>query len=374
MRQVGKVWRAQAYYGMLAGGRGRLSASAPTADEAIAALKAAHERAVLSVDRKLNKHSPLSDAVSIWLQESQMRVSPQSLVRYQSNAKRLLGAAGAVPLEKVDAGFVNDLLRAIVETNGLSAARVMRKTLSGVMKMAVGRGAISHNPVRDALYLPALEKSESALTPEQMRLLKTALREWGTNGRTRTDWKRLRDALDIMVGTSARVGEVLALRRCDVDLMRGMVTIAATIVDAGGVHRQDHAKRSRQHRNVPMGEAALSAIGRRMELVPEDPNALLFQTRAGNPVTVASVQKQMSAFANANPALWEELGIPRSQATTHLMRRSAATAVERGAGLELSSSLLGHSSEAITRRHYVTTRVDVPDEVRSYLDAFPKDE
>ena len=69
------------------------------------------------------------------------------------------------------------------------------------------------------------------------------------------------------MGTSARIGEVLALRRCDVDVTANppTVLIAGTITQtrAEGIRRKPAPKRTRQKRRIalPSFTAARCVVG-----------------------------------------------------------------------------------------------------------------
>ena len=58
---------------------------------------------------------------------------------------------------------------------------------------------------------------------------------------------QLEQIIEVMLGTSARIGEVLAIRKCDVDVTSSPATvrICGTIVSPAGkpTHRQPHPRR-----------------------------------------------------------------------------------------------------------------------------------
>lgn len=62
------------------------------------------------------------------------------------------------------------------------------------------------------------------------------------------------------------------------------------------------------------------------------------------------------------------LGIDVDEYTTHLYRRTAATLIERAAGITLASRLLGHANEQITRGSYVVTAEQVDPMTAEILD------
>ncbi|MDJ0348426.1 hypothetical protein [Cryobacterium sp. PH29-G1] len=71
--------------------------------------------------------------------------------------------------------------------------------------------------------------------------------------RPRSDGQ-VRDIFEVMRGSATRIGEVLALRQCDVDLDADppRVTISGTLVvqNKAGLHRQDYPKSHEPDRTV----------------------------------------------------------------------------------------------------------------------------
>jgi integrase len=84
----------------------------------------------------------------------------------------------------------------------------------------------------------------------------------------RPNYRILIDGMEIMLGTSIRVGECRGLRRCDVDMttMPPTLVVIGTIVStkAEGIHRKDTPKRSRQRRSIALPSVAAAAVRRRL--------------------------------------------------------------------------------------------------------------
>lgn len=127
-----------------------------------------------------------------------------------------------------------------------------------------------------------------------------------------------------------------------------------------GTYRQNPTK-SKKSFHVPLSGVAREVFIRRQHLARTNELGALFPSRTGTWTAVDRIEKAMTAFRSASKPLWLRLGIPLNEVTTHLMRRSAATRVERTYGLTLASALLGHSNKQVTRTHYVTSskHVDV---------------
>jgi len=99
-----------------------------------------------------------------------------------------------------------------------------------------------------------------------------------------------------MLGTSARIGEVLAIRLQDLHLDGPIPTarIAGTIITRKGepTHWQDHPKTDRSVRRVALPAFALHAIRSRLPRTGETaPDALLFSTRVGTPHTTNNIRR-----------------------------------------------------------------------------------
>lgn len=205
------------------------------------------------------------------------------------------------------------------------------------------------------------------LTPQQIEAIRDLMTRWReTEGMgPRPSWRALVDGMDIMLGTSARVGECIGLRRCDVDMTTAPPTILidGTVIQnkAQGVQRKNAPKRTRQRRRVALPALAADAVRRRLALAERGPEALLFPTKTGKPMSVSNYERLLRSFIDDNRDELVRLGVEVDEYSTHIYRRTTATLVERAAGLTIASRLLGHANEMVTRTSYVITaeQVDV---------------
>jgi integrase len=163
----------------------------------------------------------------------------------------------------------------------------------------------------------------------------------------------------IMVGTSARIGEVLGMQRADVDVTTAPATarITATIryTKKEGLHRKPAPKRIRQRRRIALPALAAEAVRDQLVSTGEAANAYLFTTKTGHPLSVSNFERLLRTFVTDNELALKEAGIDVDEFTTHLFRRTAATIVESVAGISLASRMLGHANEQVTRASYVVT-------------------
>lgn len=98
----------------------------------------------------------------------------------------------------------------------------------------------------------------------------------------------MRDLIEVMLGSAARIGEALALRKCDIDLDADPATISVTdtiVVRKGkgkgkGVYRQPFPKRANSNRTVAVPAFVADVLRSRLALVEtDDDEHLLFFTR-----------------------------------------------------------------------------------------------
>ena len=82
---------------------------------------------------------------------------------------------------------------------------------------------------------------------------------------------QLGQIVEVMLGTSARIGEVLAIRRRDLDLTSTPATlrICGTVISERGVgtYRQEHPKTDRSNRVIALPSFTAAALRRRMATV-----------------------------------------------------------------------------------------------------------
>jgi integrase len=216
--------------------------------------------------------------------------------------------------------------------------------------LAVRYDAIPRNPVPVTSRLRRPKPVVKALSFEEIQHIRAVVADWRTGDSLpgpRPDGQ-LGAIIEVMLGTSARIGEVLALRRCDVNVAGSPPTarICGTIIKPKGkpVQRQDHPKTEASKRRVALPSFAAEAVRKRLAVIAPGEEELLFQTRNGTPLTTNNVRRQLRAVLGA-------MGI--EGVTPHAFRRTVATTIDREAGVDLASAMLGHSSRSITEEHYI---------------------
>ena len=314
---------------------------------------------------RLNARSTVAEACAVFLDEKRrsrtVEVSTVETYEY-AIVNVLVPECGEMLLTDLTVMRCNRLLNRIRDTKSLSAARKARSILSQVCSTGLDHGVLHFNPVRDARALPLPPKKESVLTVDQLTVVRDLMRSWRTSEAhhgPRPNVALMENVMWIMVGTSARIGEVLALRRCDVDVTANPATvlIAATITQTReeGLRRKPAPKRTRQKRRITMPALAASAVRQQLADADREAEAFLFSTKTRQPLSVSNFERLLRTFSEDREAELRYAGIDVDEFTTHVFRRTAATMVEAAAGITIASRLLGHANEQVTRTSYVVT-------------------
>lgn len=349
----------------------QLRATADTKEGALAELRQVAAQFTSNGEGALTGASTIAAAADAWLLHVTGRADAGSLAystleSYETTVRLILKpACGGIALDQLTVGRADRIIRGIFQTGSLSEARRARAVLGLICGYAVRDDAIPHNPVRDVQRLPMPEKKTSVLTAVQVSAIRGLMHRWRATGGPgpRPNYRALIDGMDIMLATSARVGECIGLRRKDVDMTSSPPTLLVdgTIVHTKkqGLHRKNAPKRARQRRRVALPAMAATAVRSRLTVAGPGEEAYLFPTSTGRPMSVSNYERLLRTFVEDTRAALIALEVDVEEYSTHLYRRTTATLVERAAGITLASRLLGHANEQITRASYVVSAVEV---------------
>ena len=304
--------------------------------------------------RDLSGDSTFGRLVEVWLADLDLtdKLAPSTRALYERNMRQLvMPAFESHTLREINVRKVDQFIKKLASTKSYSTAKQARTVLSLAFGLAVRYDALKENPVRGIARMHKPPSQTMALTLEQVDAIRDAARGWrrapGTPGPPPDG--QLEQIIEAMLGTSARIGEVLAIRKCDVDVTVSPATvrICGTIVSPAGkpTYRQAHPKTQKSTRVVSVPSFAAEVIRQRLVVVgPEGPDQLLFFTRNGTPLTTNNVRRRLRAVLS-------EAGI--EGVTPHAFRRTVATVLDRASGPDLAAELLGHTSSKITKEHYI---------------------
>lgn len=321
--------------------------------------------------------SPATDITALgeaWLAELEAigDVSPQTLAQYRTDVERTICAPktgiGGLLLREATTSRIDRFLKSVAATHPAKARRI-KVILGGMLGMAARHDAIAQNPVRETARIKGTAKAVRALSVDELAVLRRRVQLWESGapvdgadtahvGRPRA--KGLLDLVDVLLGTGARIGEILAVRWSDVDLAvtPATVTISGTVVrlpgkvsDGGGLVRQSRPKTDAGYRIVKLPSFARDTLMRMSVNAVPTPDDLVFPSASGTLRDPHNVRRQ-----------WRDArGEQFAWVTPHSFRRTVATLIDRETTTEDAASQLGHSGTAVTRKHYIEKAAAAPD-------------
>jgi integrase len=301
----------------------------------------------------LTPDSAFEELVAYWLDNLDLedRISRTTRLLYERNMRTLvLPAFEHLTLREIGVARCDHFLKQLAKQS-YNRAKQARVVLRLALGLAVRHEVLPRNPMDSVSRLHRPPHTPNALTLVEVNAIRMAIAFWEA-GRAISGPKpdgQLGVIVEVMLGTSARIGEVLAIRRRDVDITGAppSIRIAGTIVAHKGepTMRQDHPKTAKSRRTVAIPTFTAEAVRKRLTLLnTPSPDALLFATREGTPLTTNNVRRQLRDVLRL-------AGI--TGVTPHMFRRTVATVVNEQAGVELAAELLGHTDPKITIQHYI---------------------
>lgn len=209
---------------------------------------------------------------------------------------------------------------------GRTAAAGAYRLLRTVLMQAVRDGLITANPVHVKGAGTAPHPERRPLTAAEVVALADAMPD------------QYRAAVYLAAWSGLRPGEVFALRRGDLDVIAATVTVTRTLVEIPGQPvAYGPPKSAAGRRTVNLPRSILAILADHLDQhTGTDPDALIFTTRHGNPVT-ASTRSGIMRRAR--------LVIDRPDIAWHHLRHTGATlAAQAGATQAELQARIGHST------------------------------
>lgn len=264
---------------------------------------------------------------------------------------------GELRMEEVTVGRLDTFLQGVSSEIGAPTARLCKTVLSGALGLAVRHGALTANLMRETESIEVATKAVATLEFAQIAKLRAIAAEKDANALRYKKHSHPATAVivDTLLGTGARIGEVLAVRLLeDLDLTARKVRISGTVVPdskTGTMIRQGHTKGGKD-RELLLPQFTVDALTHYAPSVPPNTDGLLFPSAVG---TV----RNPNNFRKIWRAMVEEAGLPKGT-SPHTIRKTVATAVDELTDLRTAASQLGND-EAVARKHYIKDHLEAPD-------------
>jgi integrase len=245
-----------------------------------------------------------------------LRTAAEVERRFKKNIVPVIGAVKLAELHRRDASRVIDPI--LSRGSPLEASRAF-EDLRAMLRWAVARGDLDHNPI-DGMRKPAVSKPrERVLTTEEIRTLWNGLPE--ALSRSKTCQRIIR----LCLVTAQRIGEVSGMRRDEIDFDRRLWSLPGA-----------RTKNEYPH-SVPLSDLATEIIREALNEAGKVAT-FLFPAEDGSLPPRANMQSESLPFGRFGIAPW----------TAHDLRRTALTGM---AELGVPPIVLGHVAN-----HRTTTK------------------
>lgn len=302
----------------------------------------------------LNLRNPFGDLAELWLSELEGRdISEGTKENYRDDLRlHVRPFFEAYTLGEITTGRVEVFLKQQAAVS-YSRAKHTRTLLNQLFGYALRQDALGRNPVEGTSPLRRPKGTPQALTMAQIAAIRTAAALWRTGPEVKGPKPdgQVRDAIEVLLGTSMRPGEVLALRPVDIaEAKSGMVIhVRGTVVylKGKGTFRQDRPKTDASIRSIPVPEFAAIVIRSRLKrLGPDQSEWTIFHNKKGGPLSQHNFRRTFREFLIL-------AGLANSGISPRWYRRTGATVLARGLGADAAAGYLGHTSTAVTEGHYI---------------------
>lgn len=307
-------------------------------------------------DNPLGPGTRVSQLSEWWLKR--LRASPvvqsTTVKNYARDARVVVTLFGSLELDLLTPALIEHKLLDLAEED-LGAAHRALGTFRRMLERPVVLGVISSNPARPVHIARPPQPEPYALTLEQAEAVRAGFSEWHAarcKPGPRPD-ARVADMIDLMLVLGLRIGELLALRQCDVKVDETRLLVGGTLVsgDHGEPVWQGYPKNRRQTRELVLPVVAIDALA--PYLVPDFAERPVFGNRNGGWMRPGNVRRVLHSFREEWTEELAAAGIDAAQISPHLFRRTLATMLAHAAGIDRAKEQLGHASVTTTERHYV---------------------
>lgn len=281
-----------------------------------------------------------------WADFSTQDKSPGTFRLYRDRLdKQIIPGLGSIRIRELTTAVINRHVKTVGEKHGAGIAKLVRTILSNMCAHACRLDAMTINPCREvAAVKPKVKKVPRALTPEELSQVRASFTYDPAAMR-----QELPDITNMMLATTLRIAEVLAIEWPNVDLDKGTVTTGAVVVRVKGqglVIKYDATSKINE-RTLVLPKWGVDLLKRRWET--RKPSKCKY-----DPVFLSSVgtlrdpNNVDGQFREAHDRMGYEWIVP------HHYRKTGATWLDQ-AGLSAReiADQLGHSKTSMTLDKYM---------------------
>lgn len=356
-------WFARCWFRDEFGNRVRQYASSTTGAKAEAALIALMTDTAATTGTGITSNTTINTLADVWLEraKAEERIEDSTLNRYSDVIDGTVRpSVGSLRIHEATTSRLDRAFKNLIADGRLSRARNARHLLRSMFQMAEQHDAIKSNPMNGVRTVPRVKKDIKAIDADEVFALRAAIQAWETRKRPGPKATNpLSDIVDMLLATGVRIGEVLAIRWCDIDLAaeHPTIVVSGTLVSETGapVWRKPKTKSTAGMRTLILPRFAVDTLlRRRVNALPADknPHGAVFVTRNGTWLAPNNVRRSWRDARTDTGFEW---------VTPHTFRKSVATLVNNEVGSEAAAKQLGHASDDVTKEFYIQPSSQAPD-------------
>ncbi len=259
-------------------------------------------------------------------QKKVLEVADSTIVKITWLLKDLAAELNDRPIREITSAELLTLLKRIEKSGRRETARRLRGTIGGVFKMAIATLRAESDPTipLHGALLPPKVTGRAAITDEK------ELGELLWNIDDYDGWLTIRAALQFLMLTCVRPGEVRLAKRNEFDFNKAVWSIPA------------ERMKMREPHNVPLSRQAISVL--------KD----IWPLSEGGELVFPSVRsKDRPLSDNAFNAALRRMGYRKDEVTAHGFRVTASTILnDRGFDSDVVEAVLAHQDKNVIRRTY----------------------
>ena len=278
-----------------------------------------------------------------------------------------------IPLQEVNATQINDCLLDLVKYSNSYISKIYM-LLGNIFNKAMLMGIIDINPfsIKGNIIKPRSKKEDKkidALTVEEQRAFTEQL--------SKKEY-RYKDVFYTLLETGMRIGEVLALKRSDIDFTNNVIHVRRTLTKDRNdkIVLGDKTKTYAGMRDVPLSSFLKSVLKQNMNF---DFLFLLPNGKFIPPSTINSHFKRIAKDAHIRECTYtikrnsKIINLKLSTVNTHMLRHTYATrCIEAGISPVVLQRILGHKDIQTTLNTYTTVFNKFKDTEFEKLDEYLK--
>lgn len=259
-------------------------------------------------------------------QKKVLEVADSTITKITWLLKDLAGELNDRPIREITSAEILTLLKRIEKSGRRETARRLRGTIGSVFKMAIATLRADSDPTvpLHGALLPPKVTGRAAITDEK------ELGELLWNIDDYDGWPTIRAALQFLMLTCARPGEVRLAKRNEFDLKKAVWNIPA------------ERMKMRQPHNVPLSSQAIAVL--------KD----IWSLSEGGELVFPSIRSQERPLSeNAFNAALRRMGYSKDEVTAHGFRVTASSILNsRGYSPDVIEAVLAHQDKNAIRRTY----------------------